>query len=66
MLVDRPFAGALVRAKHYQCEPSVQAVMIEVNRRLYMDKETGKRLLHFGDVRRAISKILVVAARCSQ
>ncbi|MCP3404077.1 N-formylglutamate amidohydrolase [Bradyrhizobium sp. CCGB01] len=36
VLIDRPFAGALVPAKHYQREPRVQAVMIEVNRRLYM------------------------------
>jgi len=66
VLVDRPFAGALVPAKHYQSEPSVQAVMIEVNRRLYMDEETGERLPRFGDVRDVISKILAVAARCSQ
>jgi hypothetical protein len=40
--------------------------MIEVNRRLYMDEETGERSPSFGDVRQAISEMLMVAARCSQ
>lgn len=66
ILIDRPFAGALVPAKHYQRERKVQAIMIEVNRRLYMDEETGERLPSFGEVRQAISKMLAVVGRSSQ
>ena len=49
--IDRPFAGALVPAKHYRQRRSVFAVMLEVNRRLYMDEETGERLASFGTIR---------------
>jgi hypothetical protein len=39
--VDTPFSGALVPARHYRRDPRVQSVMVEVNRRLYLDEATG-------------------------
>ena len=35
--VNEPFAGALVPASRYQCDPRVMAVMVEVNRDLYLN-----------------------------
>jgi N-formylglutamate amidohydrolase len=52
--VDRPFAGALVPMKFYARDSRVHAVMIEINRRLYMDEQTGARLGSFGAIRRRI------------
>ncbi|MGY3572928.1 N-formylglutamate amidohydrolase [Bradyrhizobium sp. USDA 4504] len=66
MLIDRPFAGVLVPAKHYRREPRVQAVMNEVNRRLYMDEATGERLPSFGAIRQAISEMLAAVGRYTQ
>ena len=37
--VDRPYAGALVPASRYRTDDRVQALMIEVNRRLYMERD---------------------------
>jgi N-formylglutamate amidohydrolase len=61
VLVDRPFAGALVPAKHYQSEHRVSSIMIEVNRHLYMDERTGERLASFGDAREAVGNLLSAA-----
>jgi N-formylglutamate deformylase len=61
VFVDRPFAGALVPAKHYRQESRLRAVMIEVNRRLYMDEQTGERLPSFGKVTQTISGMLMAA-----
>ena len=36
--VDAPFAGALVPLSYYRKDDRVLSVMIEVNRRLYMDE----------------------------
>lgn len=36
--VDRPYAGTLVPAAWYRCDPQVLSVMIEVNRRLYLEE----------------------------
>jgi N-formylglutamate amidohydrolase len=63
VLVNRPFAGALVPAKHYRREPNVRAIMIEINRRIYIDEQTGERLARFDDVRKAISEMLAVVGR---
>ncbi len=48
---DRPFAGALVPAAHYRRDSRVLAIMVEVNRRLYMDESTGVRLAGFDRLR---------------
>lgn len=41
--LNRPFAGALVPAAHYQRDARVRALMVEVNRGVYMDEESGLR-----------------------
>ncbi|MEZ2144783.1 N-formylglutamate amidohydrolase [Bradyrhizobium sp. DN5] len=66
VLIDRPFAGALVPAKYYRREPTVRAVMVEINRRLYMDEQTGERLPNFGEIRQAVSEMLAVVGQYSQ
>jgi N-formylglutamate amidohydrolase len=43
VMINRPFAGALVPAPFYGTDARVRAVMIEINRRLYMDETNGER-----------------------
>jgi N-formylglutamate deformylase len=62
VLVDRPFAGALVPMKHYRTDAHVRAAMIEVNRKLYMDERTGNRLERFAAIREAVDDMLTEAA----
>jgi N-formylglutamate deformylase len=45
--VDAPYAGAIVPAAYYRQEAAVSSVMVEVNRRLYMDETDGTRLPGF-------------------
>jgi N-formylglutamate amidohydrolase len=35
--INAPYQGTIVPAKHYKKDPNVHSIMIEVNRRLYMD-----------------------------
>lgn len=39
--VNTPFAGAIVPSKHYLKDKRVLSVMVEINRRLYLDEATG-------------------------
>src|SRR5262245_53706930 len=39
--IDAPFAGALVPHRFYQKDQHILSLMIEVNRRLYMDEVSG-------------------------
>jgi N-formylglutamate amidohydrolase len=47
--VNRPFSGALVPLNHYKESQSVASIMIEINRKRYMDETTGEKLGGFSD-----------------
>ncbi len=42
-----PFAGAITPMRYYRKDERVRSVMIEVNRRLYMDEATGEKTAGF-------------------
>lgn len=48
--INSPFAGALVPASRYQQDSRVKAVMIEVNRKLYLDELNGTSNSNFNRV----------------
>ena len=52
-----PYAGTIVPVKYYGKEKRVRSVMIEVNRRLYLD-ETCKKLPAFEQVKSDIAQVL--------
>ncbi len=56
--IDRPFSGALVPAPHFRRDASVLALMVEVNRRLYMDEQSGARLPAFETLAGTIQEVL--------
>jgi N-formylglutamate deformylase len=58
--INQPYAGALVPMKYYQKDPQVAAVMIEVNRRLYMDETTGIKTSSFDAIRSEVQELLAV------
>jgi N-formylglutamate amidohydrolase len=60
--VNRPFSGALVPMKYYRAERRVSALMIEVNRRLYMDELTGSRSDRFGAIQLVLRRALDAVA----
>jgi N-formylglutamate amidohydrolase len=57
--LNRPFAGTMVPLKHFGRDLRVKSVMIEVNRGLYIDLDTGSKLASFGSVREKIRGILL-------
>ena len=56
--VDRPFAGALVPSRHYRRDARVLALMVEVNRGLYMNETTGDRLAGFAHLRGRVQDVV--------
>lgn len=55
---DKPYQGALVPYRHYRRDPAVMALMVEVNRALYMDEESGERLAAFEDTQHWVTSAL--------
>jgi N-formylglutamate amidohydrolase len=60
--VDTPFSGALAPLASYRKDPRILSVMIEVNRRLYMDELSGLRKQEFEQVRAAVAALIMTAA----
>lgn len=56
--IDRPFSGALVPMAFYRTDPRVTAIMIEVNRRLYLTEGSGAAAPGFEDCRARLARVL--------
>jgi N-formylglutamate deformylase len=56
--VNRPFAGSLVPLKCYRQDPHVQTVMIELNRRLYMNEDSGDAIDGYGPLFQNLQEVL--------
>jgi N-formylglutamate deformylase len=56
--VDRPYTGAIVPARWYRRDDRVSALMIEVNRRLYMDEATGEKGAGFPQTMAVVQSVL--------
>ena len=56
--VNRPYEGALVPSRWYRRDNRVAALMIEVNRRLYMDEATGEKLAAFVETSAIVESVL--------
>jgi N-formylglutamate deformylase len=64
--VDAPFSGALVPISYYGKDRRVLSVMIEVNRRLYMEGHSGVKAPGFAKVPATLGRLFMradVAAR---
>jgi len=56
--VNSPYSGTLVPSAFYRKNPNVRSVMIEVNRKLYMDEEAGTKSSGFESVKDRIQAFL--------
>ncbi len=56
---NEPFAGAPVPEKYYEWDYRVASVMIEVNRALYMDEETGEKNGNYDRVKADIRDVIL-------
>ena len=63
--VDAPFSGALVPLSSYRKDHRILSVMIEVNRRLYMEEETGKKKHGLGKVCAILGRLVMAAAEAA-
>jgi len=57
-MIDQPFSGSIVPISRYRNDSRVVSVMIEVNRGLYMDEESGAQLAALSGIATAIRDIV--------
>ena len=63
--VDAPFSGALVPLSSYRKDHRILSVMIEVNRRLYMEEDSGKKKDGLGKVCATLGRLVMAAAEAA-
>lgn len=56
--LNSPFAGSLVPMSFYQNDSRVTSIMIEVNRRVYMEEATAERAERFAAVKKNLQNLL--------
>ncbi len=56
--LNAPFAGSLVPMDFFREDPRVHSIMIEINRRLYLDESTGLKRAAFEEVRTIITSVI--------
>lgn len=55
---NSPFAGCMVPGKFYGNDKRVQSVMIEINRKLYMDETTGQKTPQFSSTQTKVGTLV--------
>lgn len=58
MTVNKPFAGTYVPLIYLGKDKRVSSIMVELNRSLYMDEETGDRLSRFFQAKKMIDDLI--------
>jgi N-formylglutamate deformylase len=56
--INKPFSGSIVPEKYYHKNSNVLSIMIEVNRKLYMDEETIQKNNNFIEIKKTITKTI--------
>jgi N-formylglutamate deformylase len=56
--INRPFSGSIVPLKYYQINSRVHSIMIEINRKLYMDETTGERNSTYNELKAKLHSII--------
>lgn len=56
--INRPFGGTIVPLQYYKQDLRVESIMIEVNRKLYMNEKTGEKSSNFNTIKNDIEKAI--------
>jgi len=56
--INKPFPGCYVPIKFLHQENRVKSIMIEINRELYMNEDTGEKNDSFTEIRRSIRRLI--------
>lgn len=59
--INTPFAGSIVPMDYYKKDDRVVSVMIEVNRKLYMNEKTIEKVENFSDISKDISRCVITS-----
>lgn len=56
--VDWPYSGSIVPMKYYQKEKRVNSIMLEINRKLYLNEPTNEKCIHYDSTKLIVQDYL--------
>ncbi len=56
--LNKPYSGTYVPLRHFEKDKRVSSVMVEVNRKLYMDEYSGKKLRTYDKTKNVLRRII--------
>lgn len=56
--INKPFSGSLVPGTYYRSNKNVLSVMIELNRKLYLDESSSLKNENFGNIQKSLTDVL--------
>lgn len=56
--IDWPYTGSMVPIKHYKKDNRVSSILIEINRRLYLEEGTNKKSYRYDEIKLVIQDYL--------
>ena len=60
--INYPYSGCMVPMEYYQKDSRIKSIMIEVNKRLYLDEATFSKNYNFDDIRRLCQDMITLIA----
>ena len=58
--IDAPYSGTIVPLRYYKESRNVYSIMLEVNRKLYLNEPTNDKSMEFEKIKKAIEGFLII------
>lgn len=58
--VDRPYSGSIVPMNYYQQNKNVQSIMLEINRKLYLNEPSNEKSKSYPEIKKVVQEFLEI------
>lgn len=63
VLIDKPYSGSIVPMKHYRKDKRVQSIMLEINRKLYLEGGSPNKSVGYERVKSVVGRWVEAIAK---
>jgi N-formylglutamate deformylase len=56
--VDQPYSGSIVPMEYYQKNNKVQSIMLEINRKLYLNEPSNEKSIRYQEIKQVVQEYL--------
>lgn len=64
--VDKPYSGSMVPMDYYQTDKNVQSIMLEINRKLYLEEPSNKKSSQYQKTKQVVQEFLKLIRKLNE